>query len=64
MLFGTVAGIAFNFFTLGGYAFRDLSPRSIPRFVLGYAFVYVATLWLPTSCNASCPAQSFARYCS
>ena len=40
MLAGTVGGIAFNFFTLGGYAFRDLSPRRLPRYLLGYAVVY------------------------
>ena len=44
MLLGTVAGIAFNFFTLGGYAFRDLSVRRLPRYVLGYAIVYVVIL--------------------
>jgi putative flippase GtrA len=44
MLAGTVAGIAFNFFTLGGYAFRDLSAQRLPRYVLGYAVVYVAAL--------------------
>jgi putative flippase GtrA len=44
MLLGTVAGIAFNFFTLGGYAFRDLSARRLPRFVLAYTIVYVVTL--------------------
>src|ERR1700758_4902300 len=31
MLVGTVAGVAFNFFTHGGYAFRDLSARRLPR---------------------------------
>ena len=44
MLVGTVAGIAFNFVTLGGYAFRDLSARRLPRFVLGYAGVYGVNL--------------------
>jgi putative flippase GtrA len=44
MLVGTVAGVAFNFVTLGGYAFRDLSVRRLPRFVLGYAGVYAANL--------------------
>jgi putative flippase GtrA len=44
MLVGTVAGVAFNFLTLGGYAFRDLSARRLPRFVLGYALVYAANL--------------------
>jgi putative flippase GtrA len=40
MLIGTVAGVAFNFFTHGGYAFRDLSARRLPRYLLGYAVVY------------------------
>ena len=44
MLAGTVAGIAFNFFTHGGYAFRDLSTKRLPRFVLGYAIVYAVGL--------------------
>ena len=44
MLAGTLAGIAFNFFTLGGYAFRDLSARRLPRYLLGYATVYAAGL--------------------
>lgn len=44
MLVGTVAGVAFNFVTLGGYAFRDLSARRLPRFMLGYACVYGVNL--------------------
>lgn len=44
MLIGTVAGIVFNFFTHGGYAFRDLSAARLPRYVLGYAVVYLVAL--------------------
>jgi putative flippase GtrA len=44
MLVGTVAGVVFNFFTHGGYAFRDMSARRLPRYVLGYALVYLAGL--------------------
>jgi putative flippase GtrA len=44
MLVGTVAGIIFNFFTHGGYAFRDMSARRLPRYVLGYAVVYFVGL--------------------
>ncbi len=44
MLLGTVAGIAFNFLTHGGYTFRDLSVSRLPRYVLGYAFLYCAGL--------------------
>jgi putative flippase GtrA len=44
LLAGTLAGIAINFLTLGGYAFRDLSPQRLPRFVLGYAATYAVNL--------------------
>lgn len=44
MLVGTVAGIAFNFLTHGGYAFRDMSTDRLPRYVLGYAVVYAVGL--------------------
>ena len=44
MLIGTVAGVVFNFFTHGGYAFRDMSARRLPRYVLGYAIVYAVGL--------------------
>ena len=44
MLIGTLAGIAFNFFTHGGYAFRDLSARRLPRYLLGYVVVYFVAL--------------------
>jgi putative flippase GtrA len=44
MLIGTVAGIAFNFLTYGGYAFRDMSAKRLPRYLLGYAAVYAVGL--------------------
>ncbi len=44
MLVGTVAGVAFNFFTHGSYAFRDRSARRLPRYLLGYAIVYAVGL--------------------
>ncbi len=44
MLVGTAAGIVFNFFTHGGYAFRDMSAKRLPRYVLGYAVVYLTAL--------------------
>ena len=44
LLVGIIAGIAFNFATLGGYAFRDLSARRLPRFVGAYAAVYAVNL--------------------
>jgi putative flippase GtrA len=55
LIFSTLAGIVFNFFSLGGYAFRDLSSRRLPRFLLTYAIVYASNLvclklikgWIP-----------------
>jgi len=44
MLIGTVAGVVFNFFSFGGYAFRDLSIRRLPRFLLSYAATYAFNL--------------------
>jgi putative flippase GtrA len=46
LLIGNIAGIAFNFFTTGGYVFRQLSASRLPRFVLCYLLVYVANLAL------------------
>jgi putative flippase GtrA len=44
MLVGTVAGIAFNFVSLGSYAFRDLSLWRLPRFVCCYGVTYLVNL--------------------
>jgi len=44
MLAGTVLGIAFNFLSFGGYAFRDLSVRRLPRFLLSYGLTYFSNL--------------------
>lgn len=44
MLLGTTAGVVFNFFTHGGYAFRDLSANRLPRYLLGYVIVYLVGL--------------------
>ena len=41
---GTVAGVAFNFLSFGGYAFRDLSLRRLPRFVCSYCATYLFNL--------------------
>jgi putative flippase GtrA len=44
LLIGMVAGTVFNFFTTGGYAFRQLALRRYPRFVACYLLVYAANL--------------------
>ncbi len=46
LLAGVLSGVVFNYVTLGGYAFRQLSWRNLPRFVLSYAIVYLANLAL------------------
>lgn len=44
LLAGILAGLAFNFVTLGGYAFRDLSLQRLPRFVACYGATYLVNL--------------------
>jgi putative flippase GtrA len=46
LLAGVVAGVVFNYVTIGGYAFRQLSWRNFPLFVLCYAAVYLTNLGL------------------
>jgi putative flippase GtrA len=46
LLIGMVAGTVFNFFTTGGYAFRQLALRRYPRFVCCYLLVYGVNLVL------------------
>jgi putative flippase GtrA len=40
LIVSNVLGIAFNFLTLGGVVFRDLSIARAPRFAFVYLFVY------------------------
>ena len=46
LLAGMVLGTVFNFFTTGGYVFRELSPTRFPRFVICYLLVYSINLEL------------------
>ncbi|MBY0575597.1 MAG: GtrA family protein [Gallionellaceae bacterium] len=46
LLAGMLSGTAFNFFTTGGYVFRDLSLTRFPRFVICYLFVYGVNILL------------------
>jgi putative flippase GtrA len=39
-----LAGIACNFLSLGGYAFRDLSLKRLPRFIACYVASYLVNL--------------------
>lgn len=40
LLAGMLLGTVFNFFTTGGYAFRELSLSRFPRFVICYLLIY------------------------
>lgn len=46
LLVGMLAGTVFNFFTTGGYVFRELSLARFPRFVICYLVVYGINLGL------------------
>ena len=46
LLVGMVTGSIFNFFTTGGYAFRQLALRRYPLFVACYGLVYAVNVWL------------------
>lgn len=40
LLAGMLLGTVFNFFTTGGYAFRELSLPRFPRFAICYLLIY------------------------
>ena len=46
LLLATVAGVFFNFLTYGGYAFRQLAARRLPRFLVAYGGIYAFNLAL------------------
>lgn len=46
LLAGMLSGTVFNFFTTGGYVFRELSLTRFPRFVICYLLVYGINLML------------------
>ena len=46
LLLATIAGVFFNFLTFGGYTFRKLEARRLPRFLVAYGFIYVLNLVL------------------
>ena len=46
LLAATVVGVFFNFLTFGGFAFRRLDARRLPRFLAAYALIYLFNLAL------------------
>ena len=52
LLIGMLAGTVFNFFTTGGYAFRQLSAKFYPRFLACYLLLYAVNLALIAGLSA------------
>ena len=46
LLVSNIAGITFNFFTTGGFVFRDLGLARVPRFLISYGAIFVINLKL------------------
>jgi putative flippase GtrA len=46
VLAGMILGTIFNFITTGGYVFRDLTARRIPRFLAFYLLTFITNLTL------------------
>ena len=44
VLTSMLTGIAFNFITTGGYVFKDLSHKRLPRFVILYLVIFVINI--------------------
>lgn len=44
ILVSLISGIGFNFLSLGGYAFRDLTLRRLPAFVTAYLLIYAINI--------------------
>jgi len=61
LLTGMVAGTVFNFFTTGGYAFRQLALRRYPRFVGCYLLVYAVNLALIAAVSSWIPDKVLAQ---
>lgn len=46
LMIGLVTGVAFNFFSTGGYVFREIALSRLPRFMFSYLLVYGVNLLL------------------
>jgi putative flippase GtrA len=44
LLAATIAGVLFNFVTIGGVVFQSMKTRRLARFVLVYGFLYALNL--------------------
>lgn len=44
LICGIVVGIAFNFVSIGGYAFRQFTLKRLPQFAASYSVIYATNL--------------------
>jgi len=62
LLAGILSGMAFNFLTTGGYVFRDLTLKRLPKFIAFYLLVFTVNLqsinFLSTWVSNSIQAQA------
>jgi putative flippase GtrA len=61
LLIATVTGVAFNFVTTGGYAFRSLMLAHFPRFATSYLGLYVVNWALLESLGRWIPNKILAQ---
>jgi putative flippase GtrA len=54
--FSTVAGVAFNFYSIGSIVFRQSDRRSIWRFVIAYALVFIVNARALRALEGAAPA--------
>jgi len=72
LIISTMTGIAFNFFSLGGYAFRDLAMRRLPRYLTAYGALYAGNVvclallqrWVPNAIWAQLILTPLMAACS
>jgi putative flippase GtrA len=62
LLIANLTGIAFNFFTIGGYVFRSMVAHRFPRFAGAYLVLYginwVSLTWLAKHVSGEIVAQA------
>lgn len=44
LIIGLIAGITFNFATIGGYVFRSMTLQYLPKFIASYVLIYLINL--------------------
>lgn len=61
LVVANIAGIAFNFLTMGGYVFRSLVLARLPSFVVAYLCIYLVNLAAMTVLATWIPGKILAQ---